>query len=303
MKRQRDHQAAVEAGDVQSCLDGDIDLLVGSGGPLGDGGTVARRKARGRTFRRLLPIVIVPEVIIAFSSPAWACTGYQWSGKVSADTWLGVEGDISVDSESVPDDTDYHILNYVDMSSETGNCWSQGSCWIQTGNSIGFTGIVPWRYLCQSSGIEAYAEVDDVNSYLCNGISPVQIPLIQNDYWTSYYTGDCNGAGDGLTDSDVYNGTGWYLTGQAWLPGCAASTVYAQSEVDEFNGQTSCPTLSPYEYFGTNGSGTTSAGTVLEQYNGTWSDWTTSLQQGPYAPLELSPNPLSGYDGFKTWSS
>ncbi len=88
----------------------------------------------------LVTSVFAVAVLLLGSSAAWASTNYQWAGKYSSLTWNGVAGNISVDAESVPNTSEYHILNYVDMSDYNSNCQGLGSCWIQAGNSLGITG-------------------------------------------------------------------------------------------------------------------------------------------------------------------
>jgi len=228
-----------------------------------------------------------------------AASTYQYSGKTSANPWLGVEGDISTDSESVPNDLGYHILNYVGLA-QSGSCDS-GACWIQAGNSLGATFSSGNPNYCYSTYVQAYMEEADVNNYDCVAYANTQIPLIQNDYYTTFYTWTCSG-GDGLSDAYIYNGSAWTLIGQAWLPSCAGSSaVDALTEFLEGPGQTGFPTLGEYEYFGTNGSGGQSSGTILQQYNGSaWTPWTTSLQAGPNSPLNIFINGYQ-YDAFGTW--
>lgn len=113
-------------------------------------------------------------------------------------------------------------------------------------------------------------EGSDVNGYTCTAYS--SISLAQTDYYALYYTGNCNSSGNGLVDGYVNTGYSWTLIGQAWLPGCAS--------------------------FGNNG------GTLHESPDDqTWDSWATSLQHGPGSPLALSPNPVSGYNAFETWSN
>jgi hypothetical protein len=211
-----------------------------------------------------------------------------------------VEGGITVDGESVPNNTNYHILNYVDMSA-AGNCEGQGSCWIQVGNALGYTYLGGYPHSCQTpvTTVEAFMEEGDVNTYICTAYTPGQISLQQNDYYTTYYTGTCNGANQGLVNGYVYNGVNWILIGQAWLPGCASSTIYAQSEFDSFNlppNNGPCPVLNQNEYFG-------SGGWVLYQSadGANWTQWTTSLTHGPNAPLQMYPTNVSGWNNFRTW--
>lgn len=247
------------------------------------------------SLRILVTSAFVVAVLFLSSSAAWACSNYQWAGKYSSLTWNGVAGNITVDGESVPNTSGYHILNYVDMSNPSMDCQGLGSCWIQAGNSLGFTGISGWSKYCQSSYVEAYVEVDDVNAYGCYGYTSGQLSLAQTDYYTVYYDQTCNGT-LGRESAYVYNGSGWYLIGQSWIGGCGPNaTVYGQSEMDEFGG-TGCPTLNQYQYFGNNG---------LEMQQSpdgkSWQAWTTSLQHGPYSPLSISPNPVTGSDSFHTW--
>lgn len=257
-----------------------------------------------RSFRgaaRPITVVLISSVMaIALSvivpTHSGAATGYQWAGKESATKWEGVEGDISVDAESVPNSTDYHILNYIDMSDFTATCHSEGSCWIQVGDELGYTGV-PGVSVCHSSGIEAYVEEADVNAYHC-GAYPT-ISLAQTDFYTEYnYGGKCNSGGDGIITAYLYNGSTLYHIGTAYFPECPAkSTLFAQSEFDEFNGASGNPTLAEYQYFGyktTRWLGQSSNGK-------TWSQWTTSLTHGPNSPLHLTPDPVSGHDKFITW--
>lgn len=246
--------------------------------------------------KTILASIISVLFLLTASSVAWACSGYQWSGKKSSLTWQGVEGNLSVDGESIGNDTGYHILNYIDMSNFNYGCQGFTSCWIQAGDSLGFTGASGYSAYCQSNYIQAYVEVGDVNSYGCYGYTSSQLSLTQNDYYTTYFTQTCNSSGDGLTDAYVYNtNVGWALIGQAWIPNCAASTIFAQSEFDEFGG-TTCPVLQQYQYFGYYG------GPLNQSPNGlSWQSWTTSLQHGPDSPLNLSPNPVTSSDSFAVW--
>ncbi len=218
---------------------------------------------------------------------------YQYAGKVSSGQWLGVAADISVDTEIVSNSTESHILNYVDMQFN-GTCSGQGSCWIQVGNELGYTGS-PGISACHSTGIEAYVEESDVNAYHC-GAYPT-IPLAQTDFYSIYnYGAGCNSSGEGIITGWIYNGSTFYRIGTAYFPECPAlSTLYAQTEFAE--NHVGYPTLRPYQYFGYN---TTR---VLQQSaNGkTWSAWTASQTHGPYPPLNLTPRTVDGHDRFITW--
>ncbi len=106
-----------------------------------------------------------------------------------------------MDGESIPSETGYHILNYIDMTNFNYSCQSFGKCWIQAGDSLGYTGYPGYSAYCESNYIEAYVEEADVNSYGCFGYTSSQLSLLQNDYYTTYYTQTHDSSGDGLVDA------------------------------------------------------------------------------------------------------
>lgn len=254
----------------------------------------------------LLSLLLILIPIRATSGASSDPSGYQWAGKDSSlTTWLGVEGDIGLDYETVPNSTGYHILNYIDMTDLTNHCQGYTRCWIQIGDSIGYTGTS--KSHCHSSSPQAYVEEADVNAYNCGSYPNTQEPLATTMFYTLYdLNSQCNSSGDGKITGWIYNPTlkSYFLAGVAYFPRCPAkSKLFAQTEFDEFGG-TGTPTLKPYEYFGYN-----TTRWLGQSSNGkTWAKWTTSLTHcattppsSGCSPLHLTPTTLSGHDQFKTW--
>ena len=247
-----------------------------------------------------LVILVVPNSAATASGCYSASDPWQYSGKASGLTWQGVEGDISVDTETLPNDTGYHLLNYIDMNENTppaGSCpyTPLGTCWIQIGDSVGTTGPPPAN--CKTQGIRAYIEKSDVNGYECFAATAMGVPLAQNDYYSLHYTGTNSGT-NGLVEAWITAKNGVQVNiGYAYLPNYAKSTLYALTEFDSFSASDQgCPSLAKYQYFG--------------HYNGpleqspdglSWTPWTTSEQYGPDSPLNLNPNPDTHSDNFETW--
>lgn len=252
-------------------------------------------------------MVVGASALLVFgtAAAAGACGAdeFQWAGKMSHTPWYGVEGDISVDHESMPTVNQPtgtgHILNNLTMSAATAGCPHADDptarCFIAPGNQLGDVAGT-----CRDTAVvEAYMEENDVNQYDCVNFPPGQISLEQQDFYTVFFTGTCNAAGYGLTNAYIYNGTSTDLIGQAWLPYCAHSTIYADTEFNE-SATSSCPTLTEYEEFG--------YGTheLYQSDNGkTWSLWTTSGEYDTDTtgsnPLHLTPTPPTSAYRFKTW--
>lgn len=266
-----------------------------------------RAAAHGRRLARAGAIAGASALLtFGTATAAGACAAgqLQWAGKVSGTGWDGVEGKISVDHESMPTINQPtgtgHILNSLTMSESPGDCPNPPygptrRCFIAAGNQLGLVGGN-----CHNTAVvEAYMEENDVNQYDCADFSPGQISLAQQDFYTVFYTGTCNGDGYGLVNAYINNGTSLDLIGQAWLPACALSQVYANTEFLE-SATSSCPTLTKYEEFGY---GTNE---LYESPNGkTWDLWTQSEEYyttstGPN-PLHMTPTPPTSADRFKTW--
>jgi hypothetical protein len=258
-----------------------------------------RRKSgfRGATKKSVFVASSSMLLALAPAAMAGACSGYQYQegGKYNSATgWRGVEGQLNEPTESVPNFTTSHIASYVSMwEGGTNTCphAALGQCQIQTGIVIG---AGPGNCVRATAPV-AYAEENDVNAYVCNFFP--QLPLASSDYFTTFYTGTCNGANQGLTDAYYFDGSVWSLVAQAWLPNCAASKVLATTEFEEVNHTaTACPVLTKYQTFGY----TTKI--LYDSSNGsTWTPWTSSQKNGPRAPVQISPTTVQSSDRFKSW--
>jgi hypothetical protein len=228
----------------------------------------------------------------------------MYSGQQQYPSWQGIEGYISVDGISLQGSTNDHILNFEELKNFTATACNRNGltgCWLQDGYGLG---LLPNPCNYTGTGL-AYEENNDVNGYDCTW--QTGISLAQDDFWNVYYTHQTSGT-NGLLDGYINTGSGPRLIGQGWVPNYAGNlTATAELEVNVTgNGvNQNCPSVNQWEYYGTNGSGTSSAqyALYLSSDGNNWAEWTQAISQ------EFNNAPYNHYTvinanyAFKTYGS
>lgn len=227
-------------------------------------------------------------------------TGYFYSGLTPASAnWGGIATDISKTGLGVPSGlANSHILVYVAACTE--RCFGMASyddclngnldmCFIQVGYGLGH---LPNKN--SESVPDLYLEYNDIFQYSDSWYSNAAFPLSQNNFYTVWKSGtQCfNGVGNlwnAYYSQDPTGSSGTHLLGQACLanqtPQVGAFTELWQNNASNYN----CPTIAPYQYFATDGSGKPTFNIV---FNGTtWQNIANLINNN------WPPNLPSGFNG------
>lgn len=190
-----------------------------------------------------------------------------------------------------------HIINYLDAGVTQLGCNGYTSCWIQEGYGIGdVSGHI-------ATSLSPYAEENDNYGYDVNWST---FSLTQNDLYVIDFTGQMASIGSGNTVGlyeawTIPTGANPVLVAGAWLQYYNHTNVQATTEAYT-TASDACPTLSQYQYFGTDGSANNNSNTQLNVYNGSaWESWPTNdlYFEGPSYPYEYTS--LSNAGAFETW--
>jgi hypothetical protein len=257
-------------------------------------------------------VLVVPQVAAA-AVPVCLNGAYVYGGEnTNNSTYIaGAEGDISVDSTDLPyGASTAHQINYLAASTQNTGCYhggNGGQCQIQAGYGSGYVGES--GDYAETSSNEAYMEEEDINGY---DPSFYTFALTQNDYISDFFTGTTTKKGSityGLYDAYITPaGSSPVLVGQAYLPNYAGATIFADAESVNITAPSpyDCPAVHQTDWFGTNGSGKSSAGTQIDLYNAiskTWGSWpaanfTNNTSIGSYT--YSSVNPPGAFGTYKT---
>lgn len=244
-----------------------------------------RRYVRRLLLALSLPILPVTAVAVALpATPAFAlCNGllYNYAGEYSNLTsFVGIERYISVPASSLADPNNEHIAFWIgdNAYAPAGQSCpnSRNLCWVQAGHEqgLGGDGTV-------ASHLEAYFETTSpaaVGGYWFQYHPEVSLP--QNTFYTVFYNGLSYG---GFPKFQAFVDGTFLGAGEMWT-----STGYIEANAEMYNdGQGQypnyCPTIDPtgyFQYFGTNGAGSPSASTELDNATtiepNNWSAWTSS---------------------------
>jgi hypothetical protein len=241
------------------------------------------------------------SVVLLSSGVATAATvcganNYKYSGQTSykasnPTTWSDVEGDISVDSISVygPLTAD-HFIAYLDLVDHADMCFHNSQqCFLQAGYGKGDVGNHESK---QGQTLEPYAETSDEFGYSVNWVDGYG--LTQDDYVMVINTGNTDTQGYYQWQAWIQPTTlGNQMIAEGWYPSLVGS-AYAQAEGDNAASGYDCPSMTKYEYFGTNGAG---GGGDLSQYQlrlygllSGWQPWDVAdAIRNPDLPPEVPP--------------